>query len=85
MFLFNTYNTANGRTITPAQLEMSNSVLHPQERINLKVEVAKNIKNIDIVYKRIQCLSLRTYRQFEVFSGSVWNFVFQFEKPKRET
>lgn len=46
MLLFNTYNIANDQTITSAQLEMSNGVLHPQERMNPTFEKVKTYRTL---------------------------------------
>lgn len=87
MFLFNTYHTANGRTITPAQLEMSNSVLHPQERINLKVEVAKTYRTLISytkefnVYLSEPTVSLKSFQ--DPYGILYFNLTKQKEKLKR--
>ena len=87
MFLFNTYNTANGQTITPAQLEMSNSVLHPQERINLKVEVAKTYRTLISytkgfnVYLSEPTVSLKSFQ--DPYGILYFNLTKQKEKLKR--
>lgn len=46
MLLFNTYNIANDQTITSAQLEMSNGVLYPQERMNPTFEIVKTYRTL---------------------------------------
>ena len=46
MFLFNTYNIANGRTITSAQLELSNGTYYPQVVMNPTKNIAKTYRNL---------------------------------------
>ena len=41
MFVFNTYNIANARTITSARLELSNGVFYPEGAMNPTNEMAK--------------------------------------------
>ena len=46
MFVFNTYNIANARTITSARLELSNGVFYPETSVNPTTEIAN-------VYRRL--------------------------------
>ena len=46
MFLFNTYNIANNRSFTSAQLEMSNGIFYPQERMEPTMEIAKTYRTL---------------------------------------
>lgn len=46
MFLFNTYNIANNRTITSCQLELSNGVYYPQERLEPTTQLAKTYRTL---------------------------------------
>ena len=41
MLLFNTYNIANAQTFTDPQLELSNGVFYPQDRLHPSTEIAK--------------------------------------------
>ena len=41
MFVFNTYNIANARTITSAQLELSNGVFYPEKVMNPTTQMVK--------------------------------------------
>lgn len=45
-FIFNTYNIANGRTITMAQLELSNGIFYPQEQMNPTDELGKTYRTL---------------------------------------
>ena len=46
MFLFNTYKIANDRTFSDAQLELSNRVFYPQERLQPTTELAKTYRTL---------------------------------------
>ena len=46
MFVFNTYNIANARTITSAQLELSNGVLYPERIINPTKDIAEAYRKL---------------------------------------
>lgn len=46
MFLFNTYNITNNRTITSCQLELSNGVYYPQERLEPTTQLAKTYRTL---------------------------------------
>ena len=46
MFVFNTYNIANARTITSAQLELSNGVFYPERIMNPTTEMAKAFREL---------------------------------------
>ena len=46
MFVFNTYNIANARTITGAQLELSNGVLYPRRIINPTKDIAEAYRKL---------------------------------------
>ena len=46
MFLFNSYNTANGQTFIDAELELSNGVFYPQERMQPATEVSKTYRTL---------------------------------------
>ena len=46
MFLFNTYNIANNRTITSAQLSLSNGVFYPQKVINPTLQITKTFREL---------------------------------------
>ena len=46
MFLFNIFAIANHQTITNAQLELSNGVLYPQERMKRNKEVARAYRTL---------------------------------------
>ena len=46
MFVFNTYNIANARTITSARLELSNGVFYPQDNINPTTDIAKAYRDL---------------------------------------
>lgn len=46
MFLFNTYNIANGRSFTDAQLELSNGIFYPQERLQPTTELSKTYRTL---------------------------------------
>lgn len=45
-FLFNTYNVANARTITMAQLELTNGIYYPQEQMNPTNELVKTYRTL---------------------------------------
>ena len=46
MFLFNTYNIANGQTFSDVQLELSNGIFYPQERLQPTTEVSKTYRTL---------------------------------------
>ena len=46
MFVFNTYNIANARTITSAQLELSNGVFYPKSIMNPTTEMATAFREL---------------------------------------
>ena len=46
MFLFNTYNIANGQSFTQAQLELKNGVYYPQKSIQSKIEISKTYNTL---------------------------------------
>lgn len=46
MFLFNTYNIADGQTVTCTQIEVSNGVFYPQERMNPAIEIANTYRTL---------------------------------------
>ena len=46
MFLFNTYNIANNRTITSARLELSSGVFYPQKRMEPTLQIAKTFREL---------------------------------------
>ena len=46
MFVFNTYNIADARTITSAQLELSNGVFYPERIMNPTAELAKTYREL---------------------------------------
>lgn len=46
MFVFNTYNIANARMITSAQLELSNGVFYPERIMNPTTEMAKAFRDL---------------------------------------
>ena len=46
MFLFNTYNIANNRTITSAQLHLSNGVHYPEEILNPTQQIVRTLTDL---------------------------------------